>query len=36
LIFADQPPMAVYFGAVIILAAGMFLVFMEHRAGRRA
>ena len=36
LIFADEPPMAVYFGAVIILAAGMFLVFMEHRAGRRA
>lgn len=35
LIFADQPPMAVYLGAGIILAAGMFLVAMEHRAGRK-
>ena len=35
LIFADHPAMAVYFGAAIILAAGMFLVFTEHRAGRK-
>ena len=35
-IFADQPPVAVYLGAGIILAAGMFLVFTEHRAGRKA
>ncbi|MCC6718757.1 MAG: DMT family transporter [Acetobacteraceae bacterium] len=35
LIFADDPPMAVYLGAAIILAAGMFLVAMEQRAGRR-
>lgn len=34
-IFADQPPVAVYFGAAIILAAGVFLVFTEHRAGRK-
>lgn len=34
-IFADQPPVAVYLGAGIILAAGMFLVFTEHRAGRK-
>ena len=31
LIFADQPPMAVYFGAGIILAAGMFLVVRERK-----
>jgi drug/metabolite transporter (DMT)-like permease len=36
LIFADQPPLAVWLGAGIILVAGMFLVAMEHRAGRRA
>ena len=35
LIFADHPSGAVYFGAAIILAAGVFLVVMEHRAGRR-
>jgi drug/metabolite transporter (DMT)-like permease len=35
LIFADAPPVAVYFGAGIILAAGVFLVAVEHRAGRR-
>lgn len=35
LIFADHPPAAVYLGAAIILAAGVFLVAMEHRAGRR-
>jgi len=35
LIFADETPLAVYAGASIILAAGMFLVFREHRAGRR-
>ena len=35
LIFADHPSEAVYFGAAIILAAGLFLVVMEHRAGRR-
>ncbi len=35
LIFADHPPTAVYLGATIILAAGMFLVGMEQRAGRR-
>lgn len=35
LIFADHPSEAVYFGAAIILAAGLFLVFMEHRAGRQ-
>ena len=35
LIFADQPPVAVYFGAGIILAAGVFLVAVEHRAGRK-
>ena len=33
LIFADHPPLAVWLGASIILAAGMFLVAMEHRAG---
>jgi len=31
LIFADHPPLAVWLGAAIILAAGMFLVAMEHR-----
>ena len=35
LIFADRPPLAVYAGAGIILAAGVFLVFTEHRAGRK-
>jgi drug/metabolite transporter (DMT)-like permease len=35
LIFSDQPPGAVYFGAGIILAAGVFLVAVEHRAGRK-
>ena len=35
LIFADQPPAAVYFGAGIILAAGLFLVAMEQRTGRK-
>jgi len=33
LIFADHPPLAVWLGAAIILAAGMFLVAMEHRSG---
>jgi drug/metabolite transporter (DMT)-like permease len=36
LIFADHPSLAVYLGAGVILAAGMFLVTMEHRAGRQA
>jgi drug/metabolite transporter (DMT)-like permease len=36
LIFADHPPLAVYLGAGVILVAGMFLVTMEHRAGRKA
>lgn len=35
LIFSDQPPVAVYLGAGIILAAGVFLVAVEHRAGRK-
>ena len=35
LIFADHPPLAVWLGAAIILAAGMFLVAMEHRTARR-
>jgi len=34
LIFADHPPLAVWLGAAIILAAGMFLVAMEHRRER--
>jgi drug/metabolite transporter (DMT)-like permease len=35
LIFSDQPALPIYLGAGIILAAGMFLVAMEHRAGRK-
>jgi drug/metabolite transporter (DMT)-like permease len=35
LIFADEPSLAVWIGAAIILVAGMFLVAMEHRAGRK-
>jgi drug/metabolite transporter (DMT)-like permease len=35
LIFADHPPLAVWLGAGIILAAGMFLVAMEHRRERK-
>ena len=35
LIFGDDPPTAVYVGAAVTLAAGVFLVVMEHRAGRR-
>jgi drug/metabolite transporter (DMT)-like permease len=31
LIFVDHPPLAVWLGAAIILAPGMFLVAMEHR-----
>lgn len=34
LMFGDQPPAAVYVGAAVILCAGIFLVFMEHRQGR--
>jgi drug/metabolite transporter (DMT)-like permease len=36
LIFADHPPLAVWLGAAIILAAGMFLVAMEQRRAGRA
>ena len=36
LIFADHPPLAVWIGAGIILAAGMFLVAMEQRRGKNA
>jgi drug/metabolite transporter (DMT)-like permease len=35
LIFSDRPALPIYVGAGIILAAGMFLVAMEHRAGRK-
>ena len=35
LIFADHPPGAVWVGAGIILAAGVFLVVREHRAGQK-
>lgn len=33
-VWGDVPALAIFAGAALILTAGLFLVFMEHRAGR--